>query len=49
MNHLILTLEAPLMAFGGETVDNYGVVRWFPAALDADRPAGERAGLAPDG
>lgn len=32
MHHLILTLEAPLMAFGGETVDNYGVVRWFPAA-----------------
>ena len=32
MRHLILTLEAPLMAFGGETVDNYGVVRWFPAA-----------------
>ncbi len=32
MQHLILTLEAPLMAFGGETVDNFGVVRWFPAA-----------------
>jgi len=32
VNHLILALEAPLMAFGGETVDNYGVVRWFPAA-----------------
>lgn len=32
MRHLILTLEAPLMAFGGEMVDNYGVVRWFPAA-----------------
>lgn len=32
MHHLILTLEAPLMAFGGETVDNFGVVRWFPAA-----------------
>ncbi|MCY4113691.1 MAG: type I-E CRISPR-associated protein Cas5/CasD [Chloroflexi bacterium] len=32
MRHLILTLEAPLMAFGGETVDNYGVTRWFPAA-----------------
>ena len=32
MRHLILTLEAPLMAFGGETVDNFGVVRWFPAA-----------------
>ena len=32
MHHLILALEAPLMAFGGETVDNYGVVRSFPAA-----------------
>ena len=28
----MLTLESPLMAFGGETVDNYGVIRWFPAA-----------------
>ena len=32
MRHLILNLEAPLMAFGGETIDNYGVVRWFPSA-----------------
>ena len=32
MQHMILALEAPLMAFGGETVDNYGVVRSFPAA-----------------
>ena len=32
MRHLILTLEAPLMAFGGETIDNYGVIRQFPAA-----------------
>lgn len=32
MRHLILNLEAPLMAFGGETVDNYGVIRAFPAA-----------------
>ena len=29
--HLILHLEAPLMAFGGETVDNLGVIRSFPA------------------
>ena len=29
--HLILTLEAPLMSFGGETVDNLGVIRPFPA------------------
>ncbi|MYB84413.1 MAG: type I-E CRISPR-associated protein Cas5/CasD [Chloroflexi bacterium] len=32
MRHLILYLESPLMAFGGETIDNYGVIRWFPAA-----------------
>ena len=30
--HLILNLEAPLMAFGGETIDNLGVIRPFPAA-----------------
>ncbi len=29
--HLILHLEAPLMAFGGETIDAYGVIRPFPA------------------
>ncbi len=27
-----MNLEAPLMAFGGETIDNYGVIRWFPSA-----------------
>ena len=32
MRHLILTLESPLMAFGGETIDNYGVIRPFPSA-----------------
>ena len=32
MRHLILNLEAPLMAFGGETIDNLGVIRSFPAA-----------------
>ena len=32
MRHLILNLESPLIAFGGETIDNLGVVRWFPAA-----------------
>lgn len=32
MEHLILRLEAPLMAFGGETIDNYGVIRRFPSA-----------------
>lgn len=31
MRHLILNLESPLIAFGGETIDNYGVIRWFPA------------------
>jgi CRISPR system Cascade subunit CasD len=29
--HLILRLEAPLMAFGGETIDNFGIIRDFPA------------------
>lgn len=29
--HLLMRLEAPLMAFGGETIDNYGVIRDFPA------------------
>lgn len=32
MRHLLIRLEAPLMAFGGETIDNYGVIRDFPAA-----------------
>lgn len=32
MKHLIMRLEAPLMACGGETIDNYGVIRSFPAA-----------------
>ena len=31
MRHLILNLESPLLAFGGETIDNYGVIRPFPA------------------
>jgi CRISPR system Cascade subunit CasD len=31
MRHLIMHLEAPLMAFGGETIDNLGVIRPFPA------------------
>lgn|SRR5574337_1009522 len=29
--HLLLRLEGPLMAFGGETIDNLGVIRDFPA------------------
>lgn len=29
--HLVLRLEAPLMSFGAEMVDAYGVVRDFPA------------------
>jgi CRISPR system Cascade subunit CasD len=29
--HLLLRLEAPLIAFGGETIDNIGVIRDFPA------------------
>ena len=32
MRHLMLNLESPLMAFGGEAIDNRGVIRWFPAA-----------------
>ena len=32
MRHLILNLESPLMAFGGETIDDLGVIRRFPAA-----------------
>ena len=30
--HLVLRLEAPYLSFGGETVDNIGVVREYPAA-----------------
>lgn len=29
--HLLLRLHAPLIAFGGETIDNFGVIRDFPA------------------
>lgn len=29
--HLLLRLEGPLVAFGGETIDNLGVIRDFPA------------------
>lgn len=29
--HLILRLASPLIAFGGETIDNHGVIRDFPA------------------
>lgn len=29
--HLLLRLRGPLIAFGGETIDNYGVTRRFPA------------------
>jgi len=32
MRHLLVHLESPLMAFGGETVDHFGVTRRFPAA-----------------
>lgn len=32
MRHLMLTMEAPLMAFGDEIVDAYGRVRSFPGA-----------------
>lgn len=29
--HLVLRLASPLIAFGGETIDHYGVIREFPA------------------
>ena len=29
--HLVLRLTSPLIAFGGETIDNHGVIRDFPA------------------
>jgi CRISPR system Cascade subunit CasD len=30
-DHLLLRLRAPLIAFGGESIDNLGVIRDFPA------------------
>ena len=48
MRHLILNLEAPLMAFGGETIDNLGVIRWFPSASMLTGIAGQCPGLAPN-
>jgi len=29
--HLLMRLRSPLIAFGGETIDNHGVIRDFPA------------------
>lgn len=29
--HLLMRFDAPLTAFGGETIDNFGVIRDFPA------------------
>jgi CRISPR system Cascade subunit CasD len=29
--HLLLRLSSPLVAFGGESIDNFGVIRDFPA------------------
>lgn len=29
--HLLIRLSSPLIAFGGETIDNFGVIRNFPA------------------
>ena len=29
--HLLIRLASPLIAFGGEAIDNYGVIRNFPA------------------
>lgn len=30
--HLLMRLRSPLIAFGGEAIDNHGVIRDFPAA-----------------
>ena len=30
-SHLLIRLSSPLIAFGGETIDNLGVIRDFPA------------------
>ena len=32
MRHIVITLESPMMSFGGEVVDNIGVTQRFPAA-----------------
>jgi CRISPR system Cascade subunit CasD len=32
LRHILLRLDAPLMAFGGVAVDNYGVIEAWPAA-----------------
>lgn len=50
--HLVLRLSSPLIAFGGEAIDNLGVIRDFPAlsmvtglianALGWDRSEGQR-------
>lgn len=32
MRHIAIRLESPLMSFGGEIVDNFGVTRRFPSA-----------------
>ena len=29
--HLLIRLSSPLIAFGGETIDNFGIIRDFPA------------------
>ena len=31
MQHLIMVLEAPLISFGGQAIDNHGVTRRFPS------------------
>ena len=31
VRHLVLRLASPLIAFGGEAIDNYGAIREFPA------------------
>ena len=40
--HLILRLEAPLLSFGGEAIDNVGVVRDIPASMLVASALGRR-------
>ena len=44
--HLVLRLEAPLLSFGGEAIDNFGVVDDFPGRVHAHGPSRQCARLA---
>ena len=45
MRHLLLRLEAPLMSFGGEAVDNVRPTRWFPQLSTLTGLLGNALGL----